>query len=333
MAGLKQVAQQAGVSRATAARAFATPELVRESTRSRIFEAADALNFRPNRLAQQLRQQSTRLIGVVLPSLLNPVFAEQLHAMEQAAREQGYALLIATTDYCANRERDMVEDLLRQRVDGLVLTVADADGSELLKRLAAESTPFALAYHQPSQPYASVYVDNHQGMATATRHLLKAGHTKIAMVTGPALQSDRARRRVDGYRAAMRAHGLTPLPVIEMPAHTAACASVMTEQWTRLSPTALLCSNDLLAISVIGVLQRSGYKVPDDISVVGFDGIALGEQLYPSLCTVVQPIEQLGRTLIAEILAQLEGDAPRHHCLACRIRPGESSNIPLESLE
>jgi DNA-binding LacI/PurR family transcriptional regulator len=251
--------------------------------------------------------------------------------MEQAAREQGYALLLATTGYCADREREMVEDLLKQRVDGLVLTVADADRSELLERLSQESTPFVLAYHEPSHPYAAVFVDNHEGMAMATRHLLHAGHTRIAVVTGPTLQSDRAKRRVEGYRAAMRARDLTPLPVIEMPSHTAACAKVMNDQLAQLNPTALLCSNDLLAISVIGVLRRTGRLVPEELAVVGFDGIALGAQLYPSLCTVVQPIEQLGRTLVHEILAQLEGASPQHHRLACHIRPGESCHVPSES--
>lgn len=325
MSGIKRVAERAGVSRATAARAFASPELVRQSTLNRILEAADALNFRPNRLARQLRQKTTRLIGVILPSLINPVFAEQLHAMEHAARRRGYALLIATTDYCADREREMLEDLLRQQVDGLVLTVADADGSELLARLATESTPFVLAYHQPSRPYAAVSVDNHEGMAMATRFLIQAGHMRIAMVTGPQVQSDRARQRVAGYQTAMQAHGLAVMPTLEMPAHTQACPRVLAERISPSGPTALLCTNDLLAISVIGQLQRLGRRVPEDVSVVGFDGVAIGEEMYPSLCTVVQPIETLGHTLIYELLAQLDGAIPTHHRLSCQIRAGEST--------
>ncbi|WP_462382901.1 substrate-binding domain-containing protein [Pseudomonas sp. Marseille-QA0892] len=331
MGGIKQVAERAGVSRATAARAFASPELVRQSTLDRILDAAEALNFRPNRLAQQLRQQTTRLIGVILPSLINPVFAEQLHAMEHAARQRGYALLIATTDYCADREREMLEDLLRQRVDGLVLTVADADGSELLATLAQESTPFVLAYHQPSRPYAAVSVDNHDGMAMATRFVIQAGHMRIAMVTGPELQSDRARQRVAGYRAAMMAHGLAVMPTIEMPAHTQACPKVLAERIVSNGPTALLCTNDLLAISVMGQLQRLGRRVPEDVSVVGFDGVAIGQEMHPSLCTVVQPIEALGHTLIHELLAQLDGAAPTHHRLSCHMRAGESTKPLMEN--
>lgn len=131
-----------------------------------MFAAARELGFRPNLLGRQLRLQTTQLIGVVVPNLLNPVFAEQLQAMERAARLRGYSLLLATTDYSSERESIVVEELLRQRVDGLVLTVTDAESNSVLNSLASEQTPFVLAYHQPSNPsYSAVSVDNRAGMA------------------------------------------------------------------------------------------------------------------------------------------------------------------------
>ncbi|HCV75468.1 substrate-binding domain-containing protein [Pseudomonas oryzihabitans] len=325
MTDLKQVAQQAGVSRATAARAFATPEQVRESTRQRVLDAARSLNFRPNLLGRQLRQQSTRLIGVVVPSLLNPVFAEQLQAMERTARSQGYSLVIATTDYQPEREAAVVEELLRQRVAGLVLTVADADRSEVLAELSQEQTPFILAYHEPQRPYAAVAVDNRQGMAMATEHLLGLGHRRIALVSGPAQQSDRSERRFAGYCQAMAAAGLPTLPRLELASHTDADWTELAPLLERHAPTALLCTNDLLAISVIAELQRHGVPVPADLSVVGFDGIAMGARLEPSLCSVMQPLQSLGAVLVTELLALIAGSATHQQCLPCLVRPGTSA--------
>jgi DNA-binding LacI/PurR family transcriptional regulator len=327
MTDLKKVAKLAGVSRATAARAFASPEVVREATREKVFAAARQLGFRPNRLGRQLRLQTTNLIGVVVPNLLNPVFAEQFQAMEQAARSHGYNLLLATTDYSGEREAAVVEELLRQRVDGLVLTVTDAESNRVLEGLVSEDTPFVLAYHQPGNPdYSAVSVDNRAGMALATRYLLDAGHTRIGMVAGPALQSDRSRLRYAGYCDAMREAGLGSLPVIEMPAHTQAdLAAIKPLLEGSQAPSALVCSNDLLAISLIAQLRRDGWSVPEQISIIGFDGIALGTQMHPTLCSVVQPIETLAYIVIDQLLAQIAGAGPVSHCLPCLIRPGEST--------
>ncbi len=334
MTDLKAVARLAGVSRATAARAFATPDVVRFETRERVFVAARELGFRPNRLGRQLRLQTTNLIGVVVPNLHNPIFAEQFQAMESAARQRGYNLLLVTTNYAIERESDVVEELLRQRVDGLVLTVTDAEHNQVLEGLINEDTPFVLAYHQTDNPeYSAVSVDNRAGMALATRHLIELGHRRIAMVAGPAMQSDRARLRYAGYCDAMTEHALEVQPVLEMPAHTAAdFAAFGPLLSSSQAPSALVCSNDLLAISVIAELRRNGLDVPGRISVMGFDGIALGTQMHPTLCTVVQPIAELAHTLIDQLLAQIVGSAPVSHCLPCHIRPGESIQPYQETL-
>ncbi|MGY4640141.1 MULTISPECIES: LacI family DNA-binding transcriptional regulator [unclassified Pseudomonas] len=327
MTDLKDVARLAGVSRATAARTFASPDQVRPTTREQVFAAARELGFRPNLLGRQLRLQTTQLIGVVVPNLLNPVFAEQFQAMERAARLRGYSLLLATTDYNSERESIVVEELLRQRVDGLVLTVTDAESNAVLSSLNTEQTPFVLAYHQPSNPnYSAVSVDNRAGMALATRYLLEAGHRRISMVAGPALQSDRARLRYAGYCDAMNEYGLDSRPVIEMPAHTQAeFAAIEPFLQGPDAPTALVCSNDFLAISLIAELRRNRWNVPEQLSVMGFDGISLGTQMHPTLCSVVQPIALLASTVIDQLLAQIAGNDPISHCLPCHIRPGDST--------
>lgn len=331
MTDLRRVAELAGVSRATAARAFSSPELVREETRDKVFAASAQLGFRPNLIARQLRTQSSRTLGVLLPSLRNPVFAEQLQAMETAAQAQGYGLLIATSDYQPQREADIVESMLRQRVDGLVLTVADAGQSQILASLQQEAIPVVLVHNAPrTLPIPSVYVDNRDAVRQATAHLLSLGHRHIGMIAGPMLQSDRARDRYQGYCDALLAAGLQPAPVLEMPSHTRSDIDCLTPVLTgEKAMTALLCTNDLLAISVMGELMRAGYRVPQQISIIGFDGIDLGRRVYPSLASVVQPLQLMGAQAITHLLALIAGETPDDlPPVPVSLYPGESIAPP-----
>lgn len=330
MADLLSVAKLAKVSRATAARAFSSPELVRPATRERVFNAAQQLSFRPNKIAQQLRSQTTQMIGVMVPSLDNPVFAEQLQAMEVAARAAGYSLIVTTSEYSPSRESDIVEEMMRQRVDGLVLTVAEANKSKVIDQLRQESTPCLLVYNPPSESgFPSVGVDNLIASADATRYLISLGHEQIGMVAGPLLQSDRAQQRFEGYCRAMREAGLAARPLVEMAHHTQAdLASLTPALHGSDALSAVICTNDLLAISLMGELQRAGYSVPSDLSVMGFDGIALGKHLYPALCTIEQPRAEIGRTAVHTLLAMIRGEPCSPTPLPHALRKGESVGIP-----
>ena len=330
MADLLSVAKLAGVSRATAARAFSSPDLVRPATRERVLNAAQQLAFRPNKVAQQLRTQATQMIGVMVPSLNNPVFAEQLQAMEVAARAEDYSLIVTTSEYSPSREGDIVEEMLRQRVEGLVLTVAEADNSAVLDKLRLETTPCLLVYNPTgSSGFPSVGVDNRAASADATRHLVALGHKYIGMVAGPLLQSDRAQQRFEGYCYAMGEAGLTPRPLVEMARHTQADLASLTPQLAGADAlTGVICTNDLLAISLMGELQRGGFRVPDDLSVMGFDGIALGKHLYPSLCTIEQPRAEIGRSAVHTLLAMIRGECCTPAPLPHALRKGESAGTP-----
>ncbi|MCF9034766.1 LacI family DNA-binding transcriptional regulator [Acinetobacter nectaris] len=332
MADLLSVAKLAGVSRATAARAFSTPELVKIETREKIFKAATELDFRPNYIARQLRTQTTKIIGVMLPTLTNPIFSEQFEAMEKMARENGYALMVATTEYSVKAELEVLEDMLRQRVDGLVLTVADAKDSECLRILENESIPTVLT-HNPiheNNPITSISVDNYAGMYKATEKLIEYGHQNIAMITGPFLQSDRSVLRYQGYVDAMRKANLNALPVIELPHHTQvephALVPCLMQHDNPIS--AFLCSNDLLALNTIGSLQRLGYHVPQQVSVVGFDGIGLGNIVYPSLSSVVQPCKALGEVAIQTLLKIIAEETVSSQILPTHFHLGESIASP-----
>lgn len=313
---LADVALAAKVSLATASRVFSHPQLVREATAQRVHEAAQRLSFRPNLLGAKLRAQRTRILGVMLPTLDNAVFAECWRGIEESAMAAGYSLMLVTSNYDPSRERERIEYLLRHRVDGMVLTVADACDSTVLDQLDRESVPYVLAYNQVSPDSArqgrhSVSVDNHTSAREGVNALIAAGHRRIVVISGAFTASDRARQRFAGYADAMRAHGLPVLDPVNLPSHTASNAAQISALMAGAgAPTAFFCTNDLLAIGVISDLKRLGLRVPRDVSVLGYDGIALGALVEPPLATVVQPNADIGTQAITQLLQRLaEGSA------------------------
>lgn len=317
---LADVALAAKVSLATASRVFSHPQLVREATAQRVHDAARRLSFRPNLLGAKLRAQQTRIIGVMLPTLDNAVFAECWRGIEEASLAAGYSLMLVTSNYDPPRERERVEYLLRHRVDGLLLTVANAADSIVLDQLDRESVPYVLAYNQITAEGAgnhrySVSVDNRVSACEGVNALIAAGHRRIAVVSGAFMASDRARQRFAGYEDAMRAHGLPVLDAVNLPSHTASnTAQIRALVAQDNAPTAFFCTNDLLAIGVISDLKRLGLRVPQDVSVLGYDGIALGALVEPPLATVAQPNADIGTQAIAQLLARLAGaPSPQGH--------------------
>jgi DNA-binding LacI/PurR family transcriptional regulator len=216
-------------------------------------------------------------------------------------------LSLATTGYKAAAEADAVEALLRQRVDGLVLTVTDAARNRVLDRLDRERVPYVLVFNQLARAERpTVSVDNRAAAREIVEHLIGLGHRAIRMLTGQFRQSDRARLRYRGYCDALQAAGLEPLPPLQMPFLAPDARLPLVEGLAaRPRPTAFFCSNDYLALTVIRDLTALGRRVPDDVSVAGFDGIRIGELTAPSLTTVVQPSERIGGAAVELLLRRV----------------------------
>ena len=299
---IQAVAAQAGVSVATVSRAFNFPDKVTRSTRELVERVARELNYLPNASARTLRTQRSRTLGVVLPTLLNPTFAECLQGIARAAVAGGYAILPVTTGYRLDEEERAVQLLLAGNVDGLILVVSNPSTSAALQRLQAAAVPYVLAYNRHAD-HPCVSVDSEGAVADAVTRLVLLGHRRIAMVSGTLAASDRAQQRYRGYQRGMAEAGLEAPPLIEVPFVETAVDALCAELRPRSRPTALVCSNDLLAIRSIRAAHLSGLAAPDDLSVVGFDGIALGEDLTPALTTIAQPNSDIGRHSV-ELLVQ-----------------------------
>jgi len=304
---IQAVAAKAGVSVATVSRAFNFPDKVTPATRELVERVARELNYLPNASARTLRTQRSRVLGVVLPTLLNPTFAECLQGIARAAVAGGYAIIPVTTGYQLDEEERAVHLLLAGNVDGLILVVSNPSTSTALPRLRTAGVPYVLAYNRhPDHPCVSV--DSEGAVADAVTRLVLLGHRRIAMVSGTLAASDRAQQRYRGYLKGMADAGLDAPPLIEVPfVETAVDALSHQLQATRNRPTALICSNDLLAIRSIRAAHLSGLHVPDDLSVVGFDGIALGEDLTPALTTIAQPNSDIGRHSVELLIQAMAG--------------------------
>ncbi|MGV2287376.1 substrate-binding domain-containing protein [Trinickia sp. YCB016] len=308
---IKDVAAYAGFSIATVSRAINAPHSVNRVTLEKIREAIDALQFTPNPLGRQLRSDRTRLIGVVLPTLANPVFAECLQGIDELASAQGYRLMLMTTQYDADRERHAIETLRAQRVEGLILTVADADTHPLLDELDHAGPRYVLM-HNDTVRRPAVSVDNRLAAYEGVRTLIAHGHRRILMLAGTLAESDRARLRYVGYSQAMQQAGLTPAPALEVDFNADELApSVLAHLTTGTAgtsrPTALFCSNDLLAMVVMRGLRRASYAVPEHMSILGFDGLAVGELLSPPLASLCTPNREIGCAAWQRLMNRIEG--------------------------
>ncbi|QRG08090.1 substrate-binding domain-containing protein [Xanthobacter dioxanivorans] len=324
---IRTVAERAGCSIATVSRVINRSAPTSSEVEARVRTAVAELGFRPSEIGRALKTLRMRTLGVVIPSLTNPVFAASVAGMEGEARRRGHTLLLTATDYEPGREAELVETLVAQNVAGLLLTVADADHNPTLDLLDAEGIAYVLIHNEPAaDARAAVCVDNAAATHALTGAMIAAGHRRIAYLAGRFSTSDRSRRRHEGYRAAMEAAGLAPEAPVELdylgdaPSHAAALAGLFAGAGR---PTAALCSNDLLALSVAGALRELGLAVPRDVSLAGFDGIALGRAMNPSLATVDTPTRRMGERAVEMLFAMLEeGEGPRVERLPFTLRPG-----------
>lgn len=306
---IKEVARQAGVSMSTVSRVFNLPDKVNAATRERVQHASHALGYVPNASARSLRMQRSRVIGVVLPTLLNPVFAECLDGIAQAASAAGYAILPIMTNYELAREDWAVNQLLAGNVDAMVLVVSNPTSSTALERLRAAGLPYVLAYNRHAE-HPCVSVDNEQAVCDVVGRLAALGHRRICLISGKLAASDRAQQRQRGFCTGMAEHGLDGSQWLEVPFVETAVTEIAALLQRSQRPTALVCSNDLIAIRSIRAATLVGLRVPQDISITGFDGIALGEDLTPMLSTVTQPNADIGRCSVKLLLQAFADGLP-----------------------
>ncbi len=324
---MKMVAERAGVSTALVSLVMRGAPNVSEHRRARVLQAADELGYRPNVLARNLASRRTNTIGVVLNDLHNPFFADVADGVQAAADRVGYRLLYGNGKHSAAGEAEAVETFLQFRVDGMIL--AGSIDVESREKAAATGAVVVVGGVEHGGPVDTVNIDNRVGARLAVDHLVSLGHRRIAHLDGG--NGAGAATRSAGYRDAMRDHGLDDHVLIASGDFTeeGALAGAAQLLATTPRPTAVFAANDLSAIGALDAFAKAGLRVPDDISLVGFDNTSLAAMSYVSLTTVNQPTDELGQAAIDLVIRRVEsGGAAEDHVIGSPTLVVRSSTAP-----
>lgn len=307
-ATLQSVADAAGVHRSTAARALnaATSHLISAEVVTRVQEVARQLGYRRDALAASLRTGRSRLVGVLLPDLANPVFAPILGGIEAELAARGYSALVANAPADADRQIAIVEQLMARRVDGLILATARRSDPVLTHCLEA-GTPVVLVNRAESHARAPTVVsDDQDGMRLAVEHLVALGHTRIGHLAGPPDLSTGMLRR-QGFEAAMSRAGLDPGIVATAASYTReAGRAAAGELLAQADLSAIIAANDLLALGAYQTLAARGFACPRDVSIVGHNDMPLVDMVDPPLTTVRIDHAAMGGEAARLVIARIE---------------------------
>jgi LacI family repressor for deo operon, udp, cdd, tsx, nupC, and nupG len=300
---VKEIAAAAKVSVATVSRALQRPELVSEKTRERINEVVKRLGYTPNALARNLRTSRTRLIVALLPDIANPFFSEVIRGIEQVAYEKGYSVLLGETQSNLVREQAYADMVAARQVDGMITMFHRVPAIPMDGRLPLVN---ACEYVKDSA-ISSVYVDNVAAAEAAIDYLVALGHRDIAFIAGPS-SSPICVDREQGYHLALERAGIAVDPALTAVGDFSIEAGERAIEMFRTQGrtfSAVFCSNDEMAIGAMRALSSAGLRIPEDVSVIGFDDIRFSRYTTPPLTTLSQPKNALGReamTMLIEIL-------------------------------
>lgn len=313
------VARRSGVSKSTVSNVIRDASNVSEATRRRVLAAVDELGYRPNALARHLVQQRTSTIGVVVGDLTNPIYSELVKLLERHALAGGYTTMVSNTDGHPEREAARIEALLERRVAGIAM-LQFSGGRSVIDELHADGVAVTVisCFEERTD---CVTVDESKGLGIAVRHLAELGHERLAYVTTPLVEEHTDRARHESFLRECRHAGCSETAIVTLDVEgVLAGAPDSTTELARLlaserRPTGFAAANDIAAIALIEAAERLGARVPDDVSVVGFDGITVGGLSRIALTTVAQPQQRMAELGMELLMDRIEGrseSAPRH---------------------
>lgn len=330
---IKDIAARAGVSTSTVSRVVNQSVRVDPATEERVHEAILTLGYRPNLLARSFRRRITNTIGLLVPDNSNPFFAELARVIEDAGFDEGYSVILCNSDLSEAKQARYIDVLLAKRVDGVILTstglIPGQEAGHDISRIREAGVPCVVIDRDlGAEPVDQLLVDNHEGGYLAARHLLELGHRDIACVVGPSDLTPSA-GRIAGFRRALGEAGID-LPdnavVRGNGRHDGGARAVAELMERSVDFSAVFAFNDEMAIGVIGALHRCGRRVPDDVSVIGFDDIPYAAAVYPAVTTIAQPIAEMGRLGLRLLLDRIRDPVrpPNRVLLSTRLMQRES---------
>ncbi|GGR79448.1 LacI family transcriptional regulator [Streptomyces humidus] len=320
------VARRAGVSTASVSRALSGADGVSAAVRERVVAAAQALGYRPNTVARSLRTTRTQTIGLIIPDMVNPFFSELAWAIEEAAHEHGYSVILCNANEETDRQDGYIELLLARRVDGLLLTPV-LEESEALRAVARQGVPMVFVDRSLASMEAPVVrADGSLAISQLVDHLVDLGHERIAVITGPQATVT-GRERLAAFRTAMRARSL------DLPDELVRFGNFQADSGRRAAvelldldepPTAVFAIDNLMTLGVFQEMRRRGLRIGSDIAVAGFDDPPWFQLLDPPLTTVSQPVTRMGALAVDMLLEAINAGSVESHLLDCALVIRES---------
>lgn len=337
---IKDIARRTGVSHSTVSRALRGDPLISDETAQRIQQAALDMAYLPSAAARSLKTNRSQVLGVIVTSIDDPFFSEIVFGIEEAAQQAGYSLFIAAPQHDTAREQKIVHAMMEHRTDGVIIC-SSSFSPEQGRQLLEYGFPIVVVNHQGAENFHySIFHDDVDGSRQITRHLIDQGHQRIAYL-GNALSGRTTLDRLSGFQLEMQAAGL-PIPpefIFDVAGNGPEFGLSGAQHLLNLPqpPTAIVCFNDMLAIGVLRSCQEAGLKVPEDISITGFDNITFSAYTNPPLTTFDQPKQSIGseaaRLLLDLVTSESGGSSfePKEIILKGRllVRNSVSSPSPL----
>lgn len=330
---IRQVAQLANVSPATVSRVINGSTSVSEAHRQRVLDAVAQVDYRPNRLARNLRLRQAETIGVIVPDIENPHFSEAVRRIEDAVFRAGYRLLLCNSDETLEKQRAYAQALSDERVRGVIVAAADGSGEGLDLLFDLDIPVLAFDRVVRDQQIDAVVCDNAEMTRIATNHLVKVGHTRIAYVGGRP-DVDTGVERLAGYEETMAAAGLESLAV------SAGFRSEIAElETTRLlgrtdPPEAVVVANNLMTIGVLSAIRKAGLRIPGDVAIAAVDDPPWARFIDPPLTVVAQPVARMADMAAQLLLDRIDGNRtkPREVVLPLELIVRESCGARAKGL-
>ncbi|BAY88330.1 MULTISPECIES: LacI family DNA-binding transcriptional regulator [unclassified Tolypothrix] len=321
---IEDIARKAGVSHTTVSRALRDSSLISAKVREEIKQLAREMGYVPNGIAQSLQTQRTNTIGVVVTSIADPFFAEVIEGIEQIAKSSGLSVLLSTSHRNVEQEIAAIDNFYRRRVDGIL--VADSrittNHSQQIGTIAAPTVFINSQTANQPQSFHSVRIDDYLGARLAVQHLVSLGHTSIGYL-GVGDRSLSNQLRQEGYQTVLSEANLPQIDdwiAIREEDHTRTSDVVtgqqMLPQLVKAGVTSIFCYNDMVAVGALLACKKLGISVPLDLSLVGFDGIALGGYITPPLTTIRQPMLEIGRVAMQMLLDLLQDKTVENRILS-----------------
>ncbi|EGR1072170.1 substrate-binding domain-containing protein [Vibrio cholerae] len=309
MATMKDIARLAGVSTSTVSHVINKSRFVSDEIAERVNNAAQQLNYAPSALARSLKMNRTKTIGMLVTTSTNPFFGEVVKGVERSCYHQGYNLILCNTEGDNQRMKASINTLLQKRVDGLLLMCSTLEGERLDVFDRYPDIPIVVMDWGPILFASDKIQDNSlQGGYMAAKHLIECGHKEIGCITGPLIRHQ-AQMRYEGYKRALAEAGIAINPdwIVESDFECEGGYQAFEKLYERGKlPSALFVSNDMMAMGVIQAASQRGLRVPDDLSLIGYDDVHIAKFMTPALTTIHQPKYRLGKAAVDTLLYRLE---------------------------